>query len=125
MSNTPPKKIVVIEDDLMLASIIVRHLTAAGMNTTLITTGDQALAAIKRELPDAVVLDIFLPGQNGLDVLQQIRKDETVKDVKVVVVSNTDQKNDRDRASILGANFMLKAAVTPQEIVAQVTKMLV
>jgi DNA-binding response OmpR family regulator len=118
------KNVLVIEDDLMLASIIVRHLTTAGMNATLITAGDQAYPAVKNLKPDCIVLDIFLPGMNGLDILQEIRKDDETKDVKVVVVSNTDQKNDRARATLLGADFMLKAAVTPQEIVAQVVGML-
>jgi DNA-binding response OmpR family regulator len=118
------KNVLVVEDDLMLASIIVRHLTTAGMNATLITSGEQAYPAIKKNLPDCVILDIFLPGMNGLDVLQQIRKDEETKNVKVVVVSNTDQKNDRARATAMGADFMLKAAVTPQEIVTQVQNML-
>jgi DNA-binding response OmpR family regulator len=117
-------KVLVVEDDLMLASILVRHLTKAGMDVVLATTGATAFESVKKEAPECVVLDIFLPGKNGLDVLQEIREDAKTKNLKVVVVSNTDQKQHRDRAAELGADFILKAAVTPQEIADHITHML-
>jgi DNA-binding response OmpR family regulator len=118
-------KVTVIEDDLMLASIIIRHLKDEKIETNLITRGDHALDTLKRVVPDVVILDIFLPGQNGLDLLSAMREDPDLKKVRVLVVSNTDQKKDRERAVGLGASFMLKAGVTPHDIVEQVKKMLV
>jgi DNA-binding response OmpR family regulator len=117
-------KVLVVEDDLMLASILVRHLTKAGFDAVLSTNGTTAFDTAKKEKPDCILLDIFLPGKNGLDVLEQIRKDAETKDYKVVIVSNTDQKQHRERATELRADFILKAAVTPQEIADHVTNML-
>ncbi len=111
------KKIAVVEDDLMLASIMVRHFKDAGAITVLVTNGGEALGVLKREKPELIILDIFLPGQNGLDILEGIRKDDEIKDTRVMIVSNTDQAADRDRATNLGADFFLKATITPLSIV--------
>jgi len=118
------KKVLVIEDDLMLASIITRQLAKEHIVSALLNSGEKALENIKDFKPDVIILDIFLPVVNGLDLLEAIRKDDTIKHIKVLVVSNTDQKNDRERAKNMGAGFYLKAAVTPKEIVDEVKRML-
>ena len=69
-------------------------------------------------------MDIFLPGVNGIELLEMIRKDDATKNIKVLVVSNSSENKHRDIVTSLGASFMVKAAVNPAFIVAQVKKML-
>ena len=92
-------------------------MTEASVDTTLLTSAEALLEALKQTVPDLILLDIFLPGMNGLDALEQLRKDEKTQHVKVIVVSNTDEQKDRDRASSLHADFLIKAMTDPQDIV--------
>ncbi len=117
-------KIMIVEDDKFIGDILLREVLKNHKNCELISSGEEALEALKRELPDILILDIFLPGINGLDLLDSLRKEERTKNLKVLVVSNTDQTKDRERAKNLGAFFFLKAAMTPSEIVKEMEKIL-
>jgi DNA-binding response OmpR family regulator len=118
------KKIVVVEDDVMLSSILIRHLTDQHIESRLITTGEGAFQSIKEDLPDLVVLDLFLPVVNGLEILEMIRKDAVTKDLKVLVLSNSWESKNAETVATLGAPFLMKAAVSPTIIVEQIKKML-
>ncbi len=118
------KKVVVIEDDGMLGSILMKHMVDEHMNARLLTSAENALEGLKRYMPDLLVLDVFLPNVNGLDFLESLRKDPLTKNIKVLVVSNTDLPADSNRATALGAEFMIKAAATPADIVSKVKEML-
>lgn len=120
--NTTPsplmdKKIMIVEDDKFIGDILLREALKNHKNCKLITSGEEAAEVLKKELPDILVLDIFLPGINGLDLLDALRKEEMTKKLPVMVVSNTDQAKDRERAKSLDAGFFLKAAMTPSEII--------
>lgn len=115
-TNLSSKKVFIVEDDTFLGKMLVQNMSES-VQATLYPNGEEALTALKTTLPDMLILDIFLPGINGLDLLEQLRKDEHTKDLKVIVVSNTDEKKDRDRATSLGATFLIKAMTEPQDIV--------
>lgn len=119
-SSAEGKKVLLIEDDMFLGDILLNHMLKQGIKATLLNTGENALENIKKNVPDVLLLDIYIPGMNGLDLLASIRKDEQLKDLKVIVVSNTDQQTERDRATSLGAKFMTKAVVTPGNIVSEI-----
>ncbi|MES2087559.1 MAG: response regulator [Patescibacteria group bacterium] len=117
------KKVVIVEDDVFLGKLLAKHLQQSGMKVFLIDRGDGAQEIIKSDVPDLLVLDIFLPGVNGLDLLESLRKDPVTKNLAVLIVSNTDQVQDRERAKSLNASFLTKALVTPMSIVEHVKKM--
>lgn len=116
--------ICIVEDDVLLGQILLSQFQNSGFDTNLITAGDDALTSLTQKTPDLLLLDIFLPGMNGLDVLDRLRKNEGTKDLQVVVVSNTDQIDSRTRAADLGADFVIKASTTPDGIVEMVKKKL-
>ncbi|MEN9604697.1 MAG: hypothetical protein RJB39_382 [Candidatus Parcubacteria bacterium] len=120
-TNITSKKVFIVEDDTFLGRILKDQVAEAGIQTSLFTTAEALLDALKTNLPDILLLDIFLPGMNGLDALEQLRKDDRTKGIKVIVVSNTDERKDRDRAGSLNAQFMIKATTEPQDIVKAVT----
>jgi len=124
MENNSQKKVVVIEDDALLGSILLTRLKAESLDVKLIVTGMNAFEALKEDVPNVLVLDIFLPGVNGLELLEMIRKDDVTKNMKVLVVSNSSENKHRDIVTNLGASFMVKAAVNPAFIVGQVKNML-
>lgn len=118
------KKVVIIEDDTMLGSILMPHLQNEGFDCRLITTGDGAFNSIKGDLPDLLILDLFLPAVGGLEILEMIRKDDTTKNLKVMIVSNSWESKDAEVAKTLGATFLMKATVSPDFIAEQVKKIL-
>ncbi len=117
------KKILIIEDDVFLGDMLLSRLKKNGAAVTLLTSAENEIDYIKEHIPDVVVLDIYLPGVNGLDFLEMLRKDAITKDISVVVLSNTSKVEDRDRAKNLGAEFLIKAGVTPDEIVEHLGKL--
>ena len=111
------KDVYIVEDDVFLGQLLHDQFKNSGFNTELITSGDKVFGIVQKKVPDLLLLDIFLPGMNGLDVLDQLRKDKDTKHVRVVVVSNTDQIDSRNRAKDLGVDFIIKASTTPDGIV--------
>lgn len=118
------KKVLVVEDDEFLGSILTRRLEDAGATVTHATNGEEAMGIIKTLTPDVALLDILLPGLSGFDVLEHIRTDERIKDMPVIVVSNFNQDADKDRAFKLGATYLVKAMVNPDEILSEIGKVL-
>lgn len=114
------KKVFIVEDDTFLGKILIDKMAEEHVDTTLLTSSEALLGALEHTIPDLILLDIFLPGMNGLDALEQLRKDEKTQHIKVIVVSNTDEQKDRDRASSLHAEFIIKAMTDPQDIVKKV-----
>lgn len=111
------KRVYIVEDDVFLGDLIVDHMQKENINITRLLNAEKALEAIKNDVPDIILLDIYLPGINGLEFLEVLRNDPRTKKIPVVIVSNTDQAKDRERAANLGAEFMLKAITTPAKIV--------
>ena len=118
------KKVLIIEDDTFLGDILTTYLHKNNAIVTLVTSGENAMEYLKSNVPDILVLDIFLPGINGLDFLENFRKNTLTKKIPVLVLSNSDQTADKDRAKSLGADFFTKAVVTPNEIINHLYQML-
>lgn len=123
-SSLKGKKIFIIEDDVFLGGILSQRIAAETTDLKLFKNGEDALAAMAKETPDIVLLDILLPGMDGFKVLENIRGNEKTKKIPVLIVSNTSQLENKEKAKGMGAEFLLKALVTPYEIVEQVKKML-
>jgi CheY-like chemotaxis protein len=118
------KKVFIVEDDVFLGRVLSSQIRDSKMNAELFNSAEEALEALKMTIPDIILLDIFLPGMNGLDALALIRKDDRTKNIPVLVVSNTDEAKDRERALELGAKFLIKGASTPDEILQHMTDIL-
>lgn len=118
------KKVLIIEDDVFLGGILLRHMIDEKIDAKLFITGENALENIKKDIPSILILDILLPGMNGLDILEAMRKDELLLNIPVIIVSNTDQAKDLERAKNAGAIFMLKALATSENIVDKIKEVL-
>jgi DNA-binding response OmpR family regulator len=118
------KRILLVEDDSFLGSILSTRLRNKQVDVAYAASGEDALAEIKKQKPDMVLLDVLLPGINGFEVLESIRKDAETKDMHVIVLSNFSQVEDQKRAVMLGADFMVKALVNPDNILSKVVEVL-
>ncbi len=118
------KNILLVEDDGFLGSIMHSRLTNIKALVTVAKSGEEALEELKKQKFDAALLDILLPGITGFDVLQSIRDNPETKDMPATVISNFNQVKDKEKAESMGAAFLVKALVNPDDIVEHVGKML-
>lgn len=114
--------IVAIEDDLLIGRMYCKKLEEAGYKVTLFGDGKKALAAIQKNPPTLVLMDLLLPGMSGLDVLNAMKKNRKTKKIPVVFLSNLSKEDQEIRLALeMGAiSYLLKVEMTPEEIVARV-----
>jgi DNA-binding response OmpR family regulator len=81
-------KILIVEDDKFLRELLVRKLEAEGFKISIAIEGEEALKKINEELPQLILLDLILPGIDGFNVLEQIKKDSRTNKIPVIILSN-------------------------------------
>ncbi|MDQ3089810.1 MAG: response regulator [bacterium] len=114
----PEHKILIIEDDKFLRNLIVTKLIKEGFGTAISEDGAGVMNLIINEKPNLIVLDIMLPAVNGLDILTEVRKNETWKDIKVIIFSNLkDEQNIKRGLELDVTDYLVKANVTLDELV--------
>lgn len=119
------KKILLIEDDPFLVDIYKTKLNEAGYEVVTAFDGDEAMRKVKEEKPDVVLLDIVLPNVDGWEILRKIKKDDELKGLEVIILSNLGQKEEVEKGMKLGASkYIIKAHHTPSEVAAEVKKIL-
>lgn len=115
------KNILLIEDDPFIADIYLTKLKESGFKVRIAKDGKTALQKIGEEKPDLLLLDIVLPNINGWEILKTIKGDKNLKDIKVIILSNLEQKPEVEKGMKLGADkYLIKAHYTPSEVVSKI-----
>ncbi len=109
--------ILVIDDEAPIRSIVEAYLKAEGITVYLAEDGTQGLALFRRYKPDLVILDIMLPGMDGLEVLQHIRRESAVY---VLLLTAKSEEMDRVVGLTVGADDYLTKPFSPRELVARI-----
>jgi DNA-binding response OmpR family regulator len=117
-ANGRRRRILVVEDDAVIASAISAYLRAAGYEVDAVDDGLKALSRIRYASPDAIVLDLMLPGADGWQVIESVRADGL--EAAVVVVSARVSERDRVHALRMGADDYLCKPFGMPELVARV-----
>jgi DNA-binding response OmpR family regulator len=119
------KKILVVEDDGVLRDVLMEKLKTEGYIPVGAEDGEVAMQKMKVEKPDMVLLDILMPKKDGMEVLEDMNSDEDLKNIPVIVISNSGQPVEIERAKNLGAkDFLVKAIFDPSEVLEKVEKVL-
>jgi CheY-like chemotaxis protein len=107
-----------IEDDAVIASMYQMRLEAEGWQVHVAYSGEDGVEQATRILPDAIVLDIMLPGIDGVEVLRRLRGEPATRDLVVVVLSNSAALPDSaEQARRLGiADWLVKSRVSPTQL---------
>lgn len=111
------QKIVIVEDNQALSDIYKTRLELLGYTVFAAYDGVQALAVIEKELPDLVLLDLMIPKVAGDQVLERMRESDWGKDVKVMVISNLNEKDAPAGLRNLGIeSYAVKANLSNDEL---------
>ncbi len=111
-------KVLIVEDDDVIAQGMARHLVAAGFDPVAVGSGDQGLAKLRYEKPDVCVLDLMLPGLDGWKLIETVRAEGI--GTPIVVVSARGTEHDRVHALEIGADDYLVKPFSMKELVARV-----
>jgi DNA-binding response OmpR family regulator len=113
--------IVLAEDDKYISQAFKDGLERGGFQVITAADGEEAIAKIKEEKPDIVLLDLIMPIKDGFEVLQEIKGSKIYSHIPIIVFSNLEDADHVMRARELGASeYLLKANFTMPEVIAKV-----
>ncbi len=119
----PEAKVLIFEDDPLLQNILSIHLSRAKINFKISESGQNFKPLIEAFDPNVVLLDLTLDGLNGLEVLENIRKDATVANLPVIIFTNSADEEVREKTAKLGVkDFLIKANTNFSELMTLLTK---
>lgn len=119
------KKILIIEDDANLRNVLEEFFEAEKMLVKTASDGESGLKSLRDFLPDVVLLDIILPKKDGYEIIKEIKNDEKIKDIPVILLTNLGGLNDIEKALALGATtYLVKGDYQVKEIVEKVKEVL-
>ena len=104
------KKILIIEDDEVVANVYCNRLMAEGYRVQRTSHGETGLKVMRLFKPDAIILDLMLPGMSGIEVIQQVRADKDCAAIPIIVFSNTYLTEMIQEAWKAGANKWISKA---------------
>ncbi|MDC0067203.1 response regulator [Gammaproteobacteria bacterium] len=113
-------KIVVIEDEPDILEIVSYNLKREGYSVVGVDRGDAALNIIRNESPNLIILDLMLPGMDGLSICQQMKSDPILRDIPIIIVSAKGEESDIVIGLELGADDYLAKPFSPRELLARV-----
>jgi len=120
LSETEPGKykVLVAENDKFISRAFTEGLKKIDFTVITAYNGEEALAKIKKEKPDIILLDLVLLIKNGFEVLAEIKESKKFKSIPVIVLSNLEEDNDILRAKKLGATeYLVKANFSMSQII--------
>ncbi len=111
--------ILIVEDNQADRSRLEKLLGEAGYLVSSVESGAQALAAVQRSKPDAIFMDVNMPGMDGFAATRALRDGAATKDIPVVLVTSKDQKADKAWGQMLGAKGYITKPYTDDQVLSQ------
>jgi twitching motility two-component system response regulator PilH len=117
----PIQRILIVDDSpterYYLTDILVKH----GYSVSTAENGEEAMAKIRADKPELILMDVVMPGANGFQVTRSIARDPELQDVPVIICSSKDQETDRIWGMRQGARDYLVKPVNPAELLEKIT----
>jgi two-component system alkaline phosphatase synthesis response regulator PhoP len=121
---TPARKILIVEDERDILQLVTHYLEKEGFRVRSATDGPNGLAAARHERPDLIVLDLMLPGMDGLEVCRKLRTDPLTAITPIMMLTAKAEETDRVVGLELGADDYVVKPFSPKELVARVKALL-
>ena len=114
-------KILLVEDDKFISRAYKDGIERAGFVITVASDGRESMKIMQAENPDLVLLDLVLPMKNGFEVLSEMKMDEKLKDIPVIILSNLGQESDIQKGKDLGAvDYLIKSNFTMKQVILKI-----
>jgi two-component system alkaline phosphatase synthesis response regulator PhoP len=117
-------QILVVEDDRDIAALIQRYLVRAGHVVRAVDSGDQVMDEVRSRVPDLILLDLMLPGLDGLDVCRALRRTPATRSMPIIMLTARTEEADRIAGLETGADDYITKPFSPNEVVARVAALL-
>ncbi len=117
-------KLLIVEDDLALAELIVWHCEAEGYAVRQTADGEEALLMVAEQMPDAIILDWMIRHVPGIEVLRRLRRDKATAQVPVIMLTARGEEEDRIRGLKTGADDYMTKPFSPRELLARIEAVL-
>jgi DNA-binding response OmpR family regulator len=119
-------RIYLTDDDRFLLDLYALKFKNAGHEVSTFSSGEELIAALgAKEAPDALLLDVIMPGLSGFETLERIRKEKLAERSKIIIITNQSQGTDVEKAKTLGAaGYIVKASAIPSEVLAETERIL-
>ncbi len=120
----PVARILIVEDSADIADLLRHYLERGGYDVDHLSSGDRVLPHVRITPPELIVLDVMLPGMDGLAVCQALRHDATTAAIPIIMLTARGEESDRIRGLELGADDYVVKPFSPKEVVARVAALL-
>lgn len=115
-------RIYFVDDDRFLLDLYAVKFKEAGHEVSVFAGGEELLVALRKKetaSPDAILLDIIMPGMTGFETLEAIRKEGLAKGSKIIFLSNQGQNSDIEKAKLAVDGYIVKVSAIPSEVLSQ------
>jgi two-component system phosphate regulon response regulator PhoB len=124
MQESAGERVLVVDDESDIVALVAYHLAKTGYRVSTAATGHEALERARTDSPALIVLDLMLPDISGFQVLEQLRADENMASVPVLMLTARREEADRIRGFTVGADDYLTKPFSPQELILRVNAIL-
>jgi two-component system, OmpR family, alkaline phosphatase synthesis response regulator PhoP len=119
-----PKRIAIIEDDRDVADLVEHYLRKEGYVAEQFHDGEKALKKLRTSLPDLAVLDLMLPGMDGLEICRALRADTATKYIPIIMLTAKGEETDRILGLEMGADDYVTKPFSPKELMSRIKAVL-
>jgi len=118
------KKILVVDDEPNVIKSLNFVLSRAGYEVSSAENGEDGLAKIRQLKPNLVFLDVMMPKKNGYEVCQEVKKDASLRDIRVIMLTAKGQEADREQGLVAGADEFMTKPFSPIAVIDKVRELL-
>jgi DNA-binding response OmpR family regulator len=123
-SATSARRVLVVEDDPVIQLLLREVLSGRGYDVGVANDGEAGLAAVLRDPPDLVVLDVMMPGLDGYEVLGQLRQRPATAGIPVLLLTALNSDEDIARGFAAGANDYMRKPFQSEDLLSRVSALL-
>ncbi len=117
-----PQNILLVDDDDFIQDVYTTKFEETGLNVETADDGEEGLEKLRSSSYDAVLVDVIMPGMDGMEFLETLRDEELAESASVIVLSNQGQPDDVEAAEAYDVDgYIIKASKVPSEILEEIT----
>ncbi len=119
-----PARLLIVDDNPQILELLEAYLETLPVQVRLAANGEAALAAVEREAPDLILLDIMMPRRSGFEVCRLLKDDPRYRDIPIIMVTALNEVGDMERARECGCDDFLSKPVNKIELLTRVQNLL-